>query len=142
MSSSRDFLPDSSSVTYPASTSDSVPPASFVQIQNELTPARSPGSCKVRFSEKNEKCNSSVSQFGDQNRSVTLESNLKNKIETKCSNKSSLPTHQIVQNSVSLIPRKENGFIAGKILFLSFLFFSFEVYIMLTMNNVHIQVNY
>ena len=55
MSSSKDFLPDSTSVAYPASTSDSVPPASFVQIQNELTPARSPGSCKVRFSEKNEK---------------------------------------------------------------------------------------
>ena len=129
MSSSRDFLPDSSSVTYPASTSDSVPPASFVQIQNELTPARSPGSCKVRFSDKNGKCKSSVSQFGDQNRSVTLESNLKNKIETKCSNKPSPPTHQIVQNNVSLNPRKENGFIPGKFLFLSFIFFSFEVYL-------------
>ena len=127
MSSSKDFLPDSTSVTYPASTSDSVPPASFVQIQNELTPARSPGSCKVRFSDKNGKCKSSVSQFGDQNTSVKLESNLKNKIETKCSNKSSLPTLQFVQNNVSLNPRKENGFIPGKVLFLSFKYFSFEV---------------
>ena len=131
MSSSRDFLPDSSSVTYPASTSDSVPPASFVQIQNELTPARSPGSCKVRYSDKNGKCKSSVSQFGDQNRSVTLESNLKNKIETKCSNKSSLPTLQFAQNNVSLNPRKENGFIPGKVLFLSFKYFSFKVYFQL-----------
>ena len=113
MSSSRDFLPDSSSVTYPASTSDSVPPASFVQIQNELTPARSPGSCKVRFSEKDAKCNSSITPFGNANGSVPLESNLKNNNATKNSSKSSPPMHHIVQPKFSFNQRSENGIIPG-----------------------------
>ena len=113
MSSSRDFLPDSSSVTYPASTSDSVPPASFVQIQNELTPARSPGSCKVRFSEKTRKSNSNINQFGDINQSVPLESNATYNNDTKHSKRPSPPIHQIEQNTLSYNPRCPNGIIPG-----------------------------
>ena len=113
MSSSRDFLPDSSSVTYPASTSDSVPPASFVQIQNELTPARSPGSCKVRFSEKTRKSNSTISQFSDLNQSVPLESNATYNNDTKHSKRQSPPIHQIEQNTLSYNPRSPNGIIPG-----------------------------
>ena len=57
MNSSKDCLNASNSASYSRSTPEPVP-ASYVQIQNELTPARSPGSCKVRFSEKaNKICN-------------------------------------------------------------------------------------
>ena len=58
MSSSKECLNSSSgancSKTSPESSDRSVP-TSYIQIQNELTPARSPGSCKVRFSEKTPK---------------------------------------------------------------------------------------
>ena len=54
MNSSKDCLNASNSALYSRSTPEPVP-ASYVQIQNELTPARSPGSCKVRFSEKTNK---------------------------------------------------------------------------------------
>ena len=57
MNSSKDCLNASNSASYSRSTPEPVP-TSYVQIQNELTPARSPGSCKVRFSEKaNKICN-------------------------------------------------------------------------------------
>ena len=58
MSSSKECSNPSNGVTYSRSSpesSDICVPASYIQIQNELTPARSPGSCKVRFSEKTTK---------------------------------------------------------------------------------------
>ena len=116
MSSSKDYVPHSKSVTYPTSTSDSVPPASFIQIQNELTPARSPGSFKVRFSEKTGKCDSTA-EFGDPNRSVPLDPNSLSKSETACSSKPSPTSHHIAKNSLSHNPLSLNGIIAGNSFF-------------------------
>ena len=113
MSSPEDFLPLSNSLTYPTSTSDSLPPASYVQIQNELTPARSPGSCKVRFSEKTRKSKSPINQFVDQNQSVPLESNVMYNNDTKHSKRPSPPIHHIEQNILSHNPRSPNGIIPG-----------------------------
>ena len=113
MSPPEDFLPLSKSVTYPTSTSDSLPPASYVQIQNELTPARSPGSCKVRFSEKTRKSNSTINKFGDINESVPLESNVTYNNDTKHSKRPSPPIHHIEQNNLSYTSRLLNGMIPG-----------------------------
>ena len=112
MSSPEDFLPLSNSLTFPTSTSDSLPPASYVQIQNELTPARSPGSCKVRFSEKTRKSNSTINQLGDLNESLLLESNATYNND-KHSKRPSPPIHHIEQNTLSYNPRSPNGIIPG-----------------------------
>ena len=70
MNSSKDCLNASNSALYSRSTPEPVP-ASYVQIQNELTPARSPGSCKVRFSEKaNKICNPTETNLDETNSDI------------------------------------------------------------------------
>ena len=70
MNSSKDCLNASNSALYSRSTPEPVP-ASYVQIQNELTPARSPGSCKVRFSEKTNKiCNPTETNIDETNSDI------------------------------------------------------------------------
>ena len=73
MSSSKDCLNPTNSVTYPSSTPESAP-SSYIQIQNELTPARSPGSYKVRFSERANQFRGS-SESVDDNTSLHVEQN-------------------------------------------------------------------
>ena len=70
MNSSKDCLNASNSALYSRSTPEPVP-ASYVQIQNELTPARSPGSCKVRFSDKaNKICNPNETNLDETNSDI------------------------------------------------------------------------
>ena len=89
-------------------------PTSYIQIQNELTPARSPGSCKVRFSEKSNESNES-SESIDKNRSGPIE-NLSFNEESKC-----IPQHQPSTTTAYTTKSKlsgnlsiTNGIISGK----------------------------
>jgi hypothetical protein len=113
MSYSKDCLNSSSSVTYPKTSPVSVP-ASYIQIQNELTPARSPGSCKVRFSEKSSKL-SANSESIDKNRSLPIENTSFNE-ESKSvlQHQPSTTTAFTTKNTLSYNPSTSNGILPGK----------------------------
>ena len=59
MSSSNESVRPEDSLSYMSTTQQSVPTA-YIKIQNELAPARSPGSHKVRFSDSKHHRNGSL----------------------------------------------------------------------------------
>ena len=113
MSYSKDCLNSPSSVPYSKTTPVSVP-ASYIQIQNELTPARSPGSCKVRFSEKSAESNAN-SESVDKNISGPTENTSSNE-ESKCVLQNQPST---TKNKLSYNSSISNGILPGNFYFYS-----------------------
>jgi len=116
MSYSKDCVNPSSSATCSKPPPVSVP-ASYIQIQNELTPARSPGSCKVRFSEKSTE-SSTNSESIDKNRSGPIENTSCNE-ESKCilPHQPSTTTAYTTKNKLSYNSSISNGILPGKFYF-------------------------
>lgn len=117
MSSSKDCLNPTNSVSYPTNSTPEPAPASYIQIQNELTPARSPGSYKVRFSEKTNQFRGS-SESVDDNKSFHVEQNSqRNKDATSVKQQQpSVTTLCTTKKNLGYnAPSSSNGIIPGNI---------------------------
>ena len=114
MSSSKDCSIPTNSVSFPISSQESAP-SSYIQIQNELTPARSPGSYKVRFSEKTNQCRGSSESVDDNKPFLGEQNSQRNRDATsvKQQQHSDTTLHNTKKNVVYNASSSSNGIIPG-----------------------------